>query len=416
MTVLDRFIKYISIDTTSDSTKNNTPSTKNQLKLAKMLIEELNLLNVDEIHFDNNNCYVYAKLKGNEKLPKIGFISHLDTSENAKGSDIKPQIIYNYDGTNIKLNENQIISSEIYTDLKNHKGKTIITTDGSTLLGSDDKAGIAEIMQMLEYYSSNNEEHGDIYVCFTPDEEIGLGTQNVDYDIFNPDFAYTVDGSSLGELSFENFNAANVSIEINGISTHTGDAKDKMVNAVHIATIINSLLPNELPENTAGYQGFFHLSNLEGDVSQAKMKYLIRDFDKVNFEKRKELLKTIIKQLNDRYNNCISYQINDVYYNMKDIIGNKKELIDKTILAMKQVNIKPIITPIRGGTDGAEISYSGIFCPNIGTGGHNFHSVYEYVCVEDMEKTVDLLISIVKQFSKQNVLVKNNKRFLNQGD
>ena len=405
MSLIDKFIKYISIDTTSDSSKDNIPSTKNQLQFAKVLIEELNSMNVDEIFFDDKNCYVYAKLKGNEKLPKIGFVSHLDTSEQAKGNDIKPQIIYNYDGNDVKLNDSQIISSEMYPDLKTHKGKTLITTDGTTLLGSDDKAGIAEIMQMLEYFSLSKEEHGDIYVCFTPDEEIGLGTQNIDYKIFNPDLAYTVDGSSLGEFSYENFNAAKVDIEINGFSTHAGSAKGKMINAIRIATVINSLLPDELPENTEGYEGFFHLTNLEGNVSHAKMKYLIRDFDKENFKKRKVMLKTIIEQLNNKYNNCISYKIDDQYFNMYEVISNNKGLIDNTVLAMKQVDVEPLIIPIRGGTDGTEISYNDIPCPNIGTGGHNFHSVYEYICIEDMEKIVEVLISIVKQFSKNKILV-----------
>lgn len=405
MSLLDRFFKYISIDTTSDSSKDNTPSTKSQLEFAKLLIDELNSMNIDDIYFDGKNCYVYARLKGNEKLPKIGFVSHLDTSENAKGNNIKPQIIYNYDGNDIVLNNNQVISSEMYPDLKNHKGKTLITTDGTTLLGSDDKAGIAEIMEMLEYFSSNNVEHGDIYVCFTPDEEIGLGTKNINYDIFKPDLAYTVDGSSLGEFCYENFNAANVNIEINGFSVHTGEAKGKMVNAIHVATMINSLLPNELPENTEGYDGFFHLSNLEGNVSYAKMKYLIRDFDKDNFEKRKKLLETIIGQLNNKYNDCISYKTTDLYFNMYEVINRNKGLIDNTISAMKNVDVDPLIIPIRGGTDGTEISYNGIPCPNIGTGGHNFHGVHEYVCLEDMEKTVEILISIINQFSKNKTLI-----------
>ena len=232
-----------------------------------------------------------------------------------------------------------------------------------------------------------------------------MGTQNIDYKIFKPDLAYTVDGSSLGEFSYENFNAAKVDIEINGFSTHASSAKGKMINAIRIATIINSLLPDELPENTEGYEGFFHLTNLEGNVSHAKMKYLIRDFDKDNFEKRKKVLKTIIEQLNNKYNNCIHYKISNQYFNMYEVINKNKNLIDNTVLAMKQVNVEPLIIPIRGGTDGTEISYNGIPCPNIGTGGHNFHSVYEYVCLEDMERTVEVLISIVKQFSKNKALV-----------
>ena len=402
MELLERFLEYIAIDTTSNSKKNTNPSTKGQLILAKKLVMELKKLNINKIHFDEKNCYIYAILEGDKKLPKLGFISHLDTSENAIGKNIKPQIIKNYDGKDIMLNNKETLSPEIYPDLKNHIGKTLITTDGTTLLGADDKAGIAEIMSMLEYFVNSTETHGDIYVCFTPDEELGLGTLNFNKEFFTPDIAYTVDGSSVGEFSYENFNAASATIEINGISTHCGNAKNIMINACHIATIINSLLPNKIPANTDGRQGFYHLEEINGNVSKANLKYLIRDFDKESFTKRKELLEQIVSILNRKYNDCIKLDIKDTYYNMYDVIKEEDTLIMGTINAIKSVNIEPLILPIRGGTDGTKISYEGIPCPNLGTGGHNFHSIYEYVTVEDMNNTRDILISIVKEFSKNN--------------
>ena len=285
MSVLNRFLRYVNIDTTSDSSKEETPSSEGQRQLARLLVDELNELSLDEIYYDEKHCYIYGKLEGNKNLPKIGFVAHMDTSEDASGKDIKPNIIKNYDGKDIVLNNNVAISPSVYPDLKNHVGKTLITSDGSTLLGADDKAGIAEIMNMLENLISLGEDHGDIFVCFTPDEEIGLGTMHIDKKYFYPDFSYTIDGCSLGEFSYENFNAASASITISGVSTHTGSAKGIMINAVRIATIINSLLPKEIPEETDNYEGFFHLEEISGDVSKAKMKYLIRDFDKDNFDK-----------------------------------------------------------------------------------------------------------------------------------
>ena len=399
MTLLERFLKYISIDTKSDPSKKTTPSTKGQLELAKVLVKELNDLNADDIYFDENNCYVYAKIKGNDELPKIGFISHLDTSPDASGNDIDPRIINNYNGKNIKLNSNIKLKVNDNKDLKNHVGKTLITTRGDTLLGADDKAGVAEIMQMIETIKNTEINHGDIYVCFTPDEEIGNGTLNLDYEKFSPDFAYTVDGSTVGELSYENFNAATVKIDIKGINTHTGTAKGKMINAIQLATMINSLLPNERPENTEGYEGFYHLQDLSGDVSKAHMKYLIRDFDQDNFAKRKLILHEIIKRLNKKYNDCIEMNIKDTYYNMGNVISKNSDVITETKRAIKDCGIEPLIKPIRGGTDGARITQNGILCPNIGTGGHNFHSIYEYVTLEDMEKSVEILVSIIKRFS-----------------
>lgn len=409
MTILERFLKYISIDTTSDSSKEDTPSTKGQIEFAKLLLKELEELNLDAIHYDEKNCYIYAVLQGNSDLPKIGFISHLDTSEDALGNNIKPNIIENYNGEEITLSDDIKLSPKVYPDLKNHIGKTLITTDGKTLLGADDKAGIAEIMTMLEYFTNTQEQHGDIYVCFTPDEEIGLGTLHLDKNYFQPDFAYTVDGSSVGEFSYENFNAATATININGTSTHCGSAKGIMINAARVATIINSLIPNEIPENTEHYQGFFHLEEITGNVSSASLKYLIRDFDKEYFEKRKQIITNIINQLNERYNNCISLNIKDTYRNMLEVINKESSLIESTTEAISNTSVTPQIIPIRGGTDGTDISFQGIPCPNLGTGGHNFHSIYEYIALEDMEKTSDILISIIKQFTKNKTKTKDIK-------
>lgn len=411
MNILERFFKYVAIDTTSDSSKEYTPSTDNQRKLAELLVAELIDLNIN-VHYDNEHCYVYGKLNGDSSLPSIGFISHLDTSEDSKGSNIKPNIIDNYSGNDIVLNDTVILSVSENPDLKNHVGKTLITTDGTTLLGADDKAGIAEIMDMLQTLYNEDFKHGDIFVCFTPDEEIGLGAEHIDKEYFHPRFAYTVDGSSVGEFSYENFNAATATIDIKGIVHHLGYAKDKLVNAVHVATIINSLLPDEVPENSEDRKGYFCLMNVTGNLGEAKMKYLIRDFDMDNFKKRKDILKAIVEKLNQKYKSCISLDITDTYLNMLQVIEKEPLLISGTLEAISNTGIEPFILPIRGGTDGCIISYMGIPCPNLGTGGHNFHSVYEYICLEDMMKVSEILLSIVRNFSKdlnEAKKVKNNK-------
>lgn len=409
MDTIKRFLKYITIDTTSDSSIETNPTNHNQHTLARILIEELSELNISDITYDEQNCYVYATLKGNPSLPKIGFLAHMDTSKDAKGSNINPIFHHSYDGQDVPLNDKVTLSVSQYPDLKNHIGKTLITTDGTTLLGADDKAGIAEIMSLLEYFSTTKEEHGDIQVCFTPDEEVGLGTENINYQIFNPDIAYTVDGSKVGEFAYENFNAATATIKITGTPSHCGTAKGVMINAGRIATIINSLLPEEIPETTELYEGFFHLDSITGDVSSSTMKYLIRDFDITNFQKRKQILEDIISKLNQKYNNCIELTIKDTYRNMLEIINQYPSLIDQTKQAISETGITPFIKAIRGGTDGTRISFNGIPCPNLGTGGHNFHSVYEYICVEDIEKTTEILISIVRKFAKtkdQNLTLK----------
>ena len=407
--VIDKFLKYISIDTTSDSSKEETPSTPSQRDLADLLVKELKELGIEEIHYDKDHCYVYAKLKGNKNSPRIGFISHMDTSEDAPGNNIKYKVIENYDGKDILLNETKILSPNDYPSLKSHVGKSLITTSGDTLLGADNKAGIAEIMTMLEYFINSKDDHGDICVCFTPDEEIGLGTLHFNKEYFDVDFAYTVDGGALGEFSYENFNAATAIINITGISTHCGSAKGKMINASKLAMAINALLPiSEVPENTDNYEGFFHLDEIKGNVGKASLKYLIRDFDKTNFEKRKEIISKIVSSINEKYGNCVELIIKDSYKNMLNIIEKEPALIEGTKEAILSLGITPDVSPIRGGTDGSEISYKGIPCPNLGVGAYNFHSVYEYACIEEMEETAKLLVTIIKHFSKEKE--KSNKR------
>ncbi len=403
MDLLTRFLKYVSIPTTSNSASNTTPSTQEQRVLASYLLEELKNLGVDSIDYDEEHCYIYACLNKNiETDSKIGFIAHMDTSEQANGDNIKPNIIENYDGDDIILEQDRINVID-NPDLKNHVGKTIITTDGTTLLGGDDKAGIAEIMTMLEYFKNTNEPHGDIYVAFTPDEEIGKGTTYFDLNKFKADFAYTVDGEYLGEISYENFNAADITIEINGVYIHPGYAKNKMVNSLLLANAIIDALPNETPANTEGKEGFFHLMKLSGEAHHTTMKYIIRDHDKVKFENRKQLLIFIIDQLNKKYNNRISLSIRDRYYNMYEIIQKNMDVVDIPIKSIEKLGITPIIKPIRGGTDGANLTFKGLPCPNIGTGSHNFHSTTEYAVLEDMEKVSEILINIVKDYSLNNI-------------
>lgn len=396
MDILDRFIKYIKIPTNSKSDIDKIPSTECQRNLAKNIVLELREMNLDEVYFDETNCYIYAILKGNERLPKIGFISHLDTSEEVSDENVNPKIIKNYDGKDVKLNDDVILKVDEFPDLKNHIGKTLITTDGTTLLGADDKSGIAEIMNMLEYFKNNKIDHGDIYVAFTPDEEVGRGTEKFDLGKFKVDFAYTVDGSSVGEISYENFNAATVKIDIKGISAHLGSAKNTMINSMLIANQIINNVPNERPENTDGRDGFYHLDSITGNCTNTKLQFKIRDFDLNNFKLRKKKLEEIVGNLNSKYNNCIKLVIEDTYYNMKEKITNNIQVVDLATEAMRKIDIEPQIVPIRGGTDGAELTYMGLNCPNLGTGGHNFHSIYEYICLEDMIKSSDILIEIVK--------------------
>ena len=398
MDILNRFLSYITVPTNSNSNTGTTPSTSTQWNLAKKLVEELKEFGLDEVYLDEEHCYVYALLKGKENVPKIGFISHMDTSEAVTDENMNPQIIKNYDGNDIKLGNLGKLSVDIYPDLKNHVGKTLITTDGNTLLGADDKSGITEIMEMLKYIIDNNIKHGDIYIAFTPDEEIGEGTKYFDLSKFKADFAYTVDGSDLGEISYENFNAATINITIKGISAHLGSAKNVLVNSQLIANEFINMLPKENPENTEKYEGYYHVDSITGNVTLTKIKMLIRDFEKESFENRKNTICNIVEHLNKKYNNCIEINVKDTYYNMKNVILKNIHLVDNAKKAMENLNIKPITQEIRGGTDGALLSEKGLPCPNLGTGGHNYHGIFEYITVEDMEKTVQILVEIVKLY------------------
>ncbi len=400
MKLLDRFLKYVKIPTTSNSKSETIPSTNSQFLLANLLYDELKDLGIDDIYYDKENCYIYAVLKGNEKYDKIGFISHVDTSEDAPSSKINPVIHYNYDGSIIKLNNEVIIDPENYPGLKDKIGKTIITADGTSLLGADDKAGIAEIINMLEYFSQNECDHGDIYVCFTPDEEIGNSVENFSYERFPVDYAYTVDGYAAGEISYNNFNAATAYIEIEGVSTHTGNAKDKMVNALTVANELDSMIPNERPENTEKDEGFYHHFHTNGSHSRATIDYLIRDFSLKGFENRKETLKKIVDELSEKYSIKITLKIVDSYYNMYEVIKDSFYIVENALAAAKNVGIEPKQVLTRGGTDGTRLSSNGIPCPNLGVGGDAFHSVYEYVCYEDMQAESDILIEIVKENTK----------------
>lgn len=405
MNLLDRFLKYASIPTFSDSNSLSTPSTKEQIEFATLLIEDLKSVGAN-VQFDLEHGYIYAVLKGNIEAPSLGFIAHLDTSEDARGDKVTPKVIKNYDGRDIYLNSSVITKVSDNPDLLNYKGKTLITSDGTTLLGADDKAGIVEIIEMLDYFNSSLDSHGDIYVCFTPDEEIGRGTSYFDFSKFPVQFAYTVDGKSIGEIAYENFNAARVEIKIKGTPSHLGYAKGILINALSIANKIISLVPEETPENTEGHEGFYHLHKINGDFGYCKMEYLIRDFDIHNFQRKKEKFRLIAERLNKEYGNAIEVNITDSYYNMRDAILNNFHLVEIARLVMENLGVTPISLPIRGGTDGARLSNKGLPCPNIGTGVHNLHSVYEYIAWEDMAKVSEILIGIVKEYARDKDIVK----------
>lgn len=404
--VLNRFLKYVKYETTSDEYSTTTPSTKNQLKFAKVLGKELEELGLKDVSV-NDKGYIMATLPSNveKKIPTIGFIAHMDTSPDMSGKDISPNIIEDYDGKDIVLNEEKdiILSVDDFPEIKNYVGKTIITTDGTTLLGADDKAGIAEIITAIEYLIENpNIPHGTIKIAFTPDEEIGRGADHFDVDKFDADFAYTVDGGPIGELEYENFNAATANISIQGSNIHPGTAKGKMVNSILIGMELHSMLPiNERPEYTEGYEGFYLLDDFVGNVEETKMSYIIRDHDMGKFNKKKKALEKIVEFLNYKYTNKIELKIEDSYYNMKEKIVPVMEIVDIAKRAMEAVNIEPIISPIRGGTDGARLSYMGLPCPNIFTGGHNYHGKYEYIPVPSMEKAVEVILKIIELYAKE---------------
>lgn len=402
--VVERFLKYVTFDTTSNPSSSNCPSSEGQRIFANYLVEELKSLGLD-VSIDKNS-YIMATLKGNtEGIDAIGFISHLDTAPDVSGKDIKPRIIKNYDGKDIILNEELNIITKVndYPELLNLIGEDLIVTDGTTLLGADDKAGIAEIITAIEYIVNNPDiKHGDIKIGFTPDEEIGRGADLFDVENFGAKYAYTVDGGILGELQYENFNAAGATITIQGRNVHPGSSKNKMVNALHIASEISNIFPeDERPETTEGYEGFYHLNDLNGNVEKATMVYIIRDHDKDIFEKRKVFMRESINKLNEKYNNRITLDIKDQYYNMKEMVEPVKFIVDIAKKSMEEVGINPLVLPIRGGTDGARLSFMGIPCPNIFTGGLNFHSKNECITISSMEKCSKLIVKIAQNFANR---------------
>ena len=398
-TIINRFLGYVKIDTQSDPNSDTTPSTEKQWNLATELTYELERIGLIDVTIDDN-AYIMATLPSNidKKVPVIGFISHFDTTPDFSGTDVKPQIIENYDGKDIVLNadKNIILSPDYFEDLKQYKGQTLITTDGTTLLGADDKAGIAEIMTAMEYLVQHPEiKHGEIRIGFTPDEEIGRGAHKFDVEKFGAEWAYTMDGSQIGELEYENFNAASAKVTIEGKSMHPGYAKGKMINAISIANEFMGILPpEETPQNTSGKEGFFHIHHMKGEIEHAEFELIIRDHDKVHFEKRKDLISKIATKLNQVHGNCIQLEIKDQYFNMREKVEPVYHVIEIAKEAMEELGITPIIKPIRGGTDGSQLSYMGLPCPNIFAGGHNFHGKYEYVPVESMQKAVEVIIKI----------------------
>ena len=400
--LIKRFVKYAKVHTTSNEDSETVPSTEIQKNLGKILVEDLKEIGLSDAYMDDKG-YVYATLKSNtdKKLKKIGFIAHMDTSPAASGENVNPQIHRNYDGGDIVVNKekNIVLSPNEFSILSEKVGKTIITSDGTTLLGADDKAGITEIIEALKYIIENPQiEHSDIKVCFTPDEEVGRGADFFDVEGFNTDFAYTVDGGEIGELEYENFNASSVDVKIIGKSVHPGSAYNVMINAASVATEFNSMVPqNEVPEKTKGYEGFYMLTSISGEVDEAKLSYILRDFDLDGLNQRKAKIEEIAKILQQKYGeDRIIVEIKDSYYNMKEKIEPVMYIIDLAKKAMKDADIEPKIVPIRGGTDGARISYMGIPTPNLFTGGYNFHGYYEYAVAEEMEKAKEVIINIVK--------------------
>ena len=405
--IIDRFLSYVRIDTQSDPESTSTPSTMKQWDLANKLVDELKAIGMQDVTIDEH-AYVMASLPANvpHEVPVIGFVSHFDTTPDFSGTNVKPQIIENYDGKDIVLNKekNIILSPEYFDDLLQYKGKTIITTDGTTLLGADDKAGITEIMTAMEYLVNNPEiPHGKIRVCFTPDEEIGRGAHKFDVEKFEAEWAYTMDGSQIGELEYENFNAARAVVKVEGKSVHPGYAKDKMVNSMYIAQdFINSLPRMETPEHTEDRQGFFHLSSIKGDVEETILEYIIRDHDLGHFQARKEMMQDLASEICSQYDrDLITIEITDQYRNMREKVEPVMHIVDLARDAMEAVDIEPIIKPIRGGTDGAQLSFMGLPCPNIFAGGHNFHGKYEYIPVESMQKAAEVIVKLAELTAKK---------------
>ena len=402
--LLDRFLRYVAVETTSDEHSETQPSAKRELDLLNMLRDELEQLGI-KATLDEFG-YVMATIPANtrKKIPTIGFIAHVDTAPDASGKDIHPQIIRNWDGEDIVLNKkkNIVLRTEEFPEMRQYKGQTMITTDGTTLLGADDKAGVAEIMYAAQYLMEHPEiKHGEIKIGFTPDEEIGRGVVKFDVKKFGAQYAYTMDGGEIGELEYENFNAAAAKIHVQGSNIHPGYGKDKMVNAMLIAMELNAMLPVEQrPRYTQGYEGFFHLTEFNGTVEEASMNYIIRDHDRNKFEEKKALMTSIVKFLNQKYGKVVKLQLKHQYYNMRQEVEPHFFIVEKAIKAMEMAGVKPKVQPIRGGTDGANLSFMGLPCPNIFAGGHNFHGKLEYVPLESMEKAADVILNIVKLFSE----------------
>ena len=403
--ILERFLSYVNVDTQSEESSETCPSTAKQFDLANKLKEEMIAIGLQDVSLDDN-CYLMGTLPSNidKKVPVIGFISHMDTSPDMPGVNVRPNIIHNYDGKDIMLNAEKNIALTVadFPEIKQYTGQTIITTDGTTLLGADDKAGIAEIMTAMDYLLKHPEiKHGTIRIGFTPDEEIGRGVDFFDVAKFNAEFAYTMDGGQIGELEYENFNAAGAKVIIQGRNIHPGYAKDKMVNALLVAMEFNALLPvNERPEFTKDYDGFYHLTKMEGTVEACTFNYIIRDHDRAKFEKKKVAIQQAVDYLNQRYpEGTVKLELKDQYFNMKEMVEPVIHVVDNARQAMEDLEIKPLVVPIRGGTDGSRLSYMGLPCPNIFAGGHNFHGKYEYVCLDSMVKATQVILKIIDHYT-----------------
>lgn len=404
-TLMERFLKYVKIETRSDEKSETIPSTPSQMEFAEMLKKELEEIGLENV-FINEACFVNATLPSNigRKVPTVGFIAHMDTAD-FNAVNVNPQILENYDGKDIVLNKEMGITMSVkeFPNLLNYKGQTLITTDGTTLLGADDKAGIVEIMEAVKYLKNNPEiEHGTVKVAFGPDEEIGRGADNFNVKEFDADFAYTMDGGPVGELEYESFNAAQATFRIKGKSVHTGTAKGKMINASSVAVELASMFPkNEVPERTEGYEGFYFLEKIKSSCEDAELTYLLRDHDKEKFLLKKQFVEEIAQKINEKYGkNTVELFLKDQYYNMGEVIKEHMYVVDIARTAMENLNIKPVIKPIRGGTDGSKISFMGLPSPNIFAGGENFHGKYEFVSLENMVKATDTIVEIIKLVSK----------------
>ncbi len=406
--LIDRFLRYVKIDTQADDTVTDIfPSTKKQFELSNLLVKELNELGLKDVTIDEYG-YIMATVPGNidKKVPTIGFLAHVDTAPDMSGKDVKPRFVENYDGSEIVLNKelNVTLSPTEFPELMNYKGQTLIVTDGTTLLGADDKAGIAEIMTAIEYMMSNPEfKHGPIRIGFTVDEEVGRGVDHFDVKKFNADFGYTLDGGAIGELEYENFNAAGAKVIIQGRNIHPGYAKDKMINSILVAMEFNSLLPSQQrPEHTQGYEGFYHLIKMDGSVENATFQYIIRDHNREKFEARKAFISKVADFINMKYGEgVVTLELKDQYYNMREMVEPVYHVVETAVKAMEQVGVKPKVKPIRGGTDGARLSYMGLPCPNLFAGGENFHGKQEYVAVESMVKATEVMLKIIELYAQK---------------